>query len=363
MFEIVFLIAVSIYFLQSVIFLIGSIRKFKRISEAELPTVSIIVAARNEEDNIVRCLKSLDQVIYPNGRIEIMLINDNSTDKTLELIEKFILNKPRFKCLTTKKIIGNLKGKTNALANGLEIATGEIILTTDADCAVSPTWAKAIASYYQKDVAMVCGYTSQKVYNSFSGMQSLDFMYLLTVAAGTMNLNMPLSCIGNNMSYRKSVYDEVGGYENIPFSVTEDFKLLKTFFNLKKYKIIFPLEPEAHVVSKPCENLKSVFWQKKRWGVGGLDSGIIGFLVMASGFVAHICILLLAFFFTASAVYITVFKLATDFLFLYPILKQFNLTPTLKHFFAFELFFIIYVVLLPFVVLPNRKVLWKGRNY
>ena len=265
MFEIIFLIIAGLYFIQSFIFLAGATKRFKKLSEDKLPAVSIVVAARNEENNILSCMESLDRLIYPEGKLEVILINDNSTDSTLEKIEKFIEGKPRFKCITTKKIIGNLKGKTNALANGLELAKGEIILTTDADCNVSPIWAKSIASYYQKDVAMVCGYTSQESYNAFSGMQSLDFLYLLTVAGGAMNFNVPLSCIGNNMSYRKSVYDEIGGYEKIPFSVTEDFKLLKTIFNLKKYKIIYPLESEAHVISKPCENLNQLYWQRSRW--------------------------------------------------------------------------------------------------
>jgi cellulose synthase/poly-beta-1,6-N-acetylglucosamine synthase-like glycosyltransferase len=245
----------------------------------------------------------------------------------------------------------------------LELVKGEIILTTDADCIVSPTWAKALASYYQKDVAMVCGYTSQESYNSFSGMQSLDFIYLLTVAGGAMNYNLPLSCIGNNMSYRKMVYNEIGGYESIPFSVTEDFKLLRTIYNLKKYKIIYPLDDEAHVISKPCEDFKELFWQRKRWGVGGLDSDLAGFFVMSIGFVANICIVLLPFLYSISALYLTVFKLAIDFFFLYPALKKLNITKQLKYFLAFEIYFLVYVILLPFIVLPSKKVIWKGRQY
>ncbi len=363
MFELIFLVSVSIYFLQSAWFLIGAFKNYKKLNDSELPSISIIVAARNEEKNILRCMKSLDALIYDEDKIEIILVNDNSTDSTAEIMNSFVKDRAKFRCIDTNKVIGNLKGKTNALANALEIATGEIILTTDADCAVSPTWAKALASYYKDDVGMVCGYTSQEANDNFSGMQMLDFMYLLTVAAGTMNFNVPLSCIGNNMSYRKSAYKEIGGYENLPFSVTEDFNLLMAIHNLKKYKVIYPLDEKGLVISEPCENMKALYWQKKRWGVGGLESDFIGFAVMASGFVAHACILLLPFFFSSSALYITVFKLMTDVLFLYPILKKFKLTEKLKYFFAFEIYFILYVVLLPFFVLPNKKVIWKGREF
>ncbi|MGE5430670.1 MAG: glycosyltransferase [Syntrophomonadaceae bacterium] len=363
MFEIIFLIAAGLYFLQSFVLLIGAGKKYKKIPSEELPTVSVIVAARNEEDNIGRCLESLNNLQYPEGKLEILIVDDNSTDSTRPIIENFISDKPKFKCICTTHKVDHLKGKTNALANALEIAAGEVIMTTDADCQVPPGWVRSIASYYDKDVAMVCGYTTQEASDQFSGMQMLDFMYLLTVAAGSMNLNFPLSCIGNNMSYRKSAYKEIGGYEALRFSVTEDFNLLKAMFRMGKYKIIYPLEPEALVESKPCSDMKSLYWQKKRWGVGGLDSDMRGFIVMASGFLASLCTALTPFFFSSTALYLAVFKISTDYFMLFPILKRFNLAGKLKYFASFEIYFIIYVLLLPLIVIINRKVVWKGRNY
>ncbi len=229
MFEIIFLIALSGYFIQSVIFIIGIKKKFPKIKEEDFPKASVIVAARNEEENIVRCLESLDKLIYPENKLEIIIVDDNSTDKTGELIDNFISGKTRFKKIVTKKEIGRLKGKTNALANAIEISTGDIIITTDADCSVHPKWAYTTASFYKEDVAIVNGFTSQISNNNFSGMQSIDFIYLLIIAAGTVNLGKPISCIGNNMSYRKNAYLEVGGYENLPFSVTEDSNLFWQF--------------------------------------------------------------------------------------------------------------------------------------
>lgn len=363
MFELIFLIVVSLYFLQSFILLAGANKKFNKCKDNQLKSISVIVAARNEENNIIACMESLNNLVYPEGKIEIIIVNDNSEDATGSFISSYVADKPKFKCLNTGKQIAHLKGKTNALANALEIATGEIILTTDADCVVSPLWAKTLASYYDDDVAMVFGYTTQEAEDNFSGMQMLDFIYLLTVAGGAMNFNVPLSCIGNNMSYRKSVYREVGGYENIPFSITEDFKLLKTVFNLKKYKVIYPLDKDALVTSKPCDTIKAVYWQKKRWGVGGLDSDLPGYLVMATGFLANLGVLIFPFFFTPSALYIAIFKLALDFFFFYPVLNKLGLSGKLKYFIAFQIYYIIYVLGLPVAVLMNKKVIWKGRKY
>ena len=93
---------------------------------------------------------------------------------------------------------------------------------------------KQYAPIIRDDVGIVNGFTTQTAYNAFSGMQAIDFVYLLIVAAGTINLGYPISCIGNNMSYRKKAYLETGGYEKLPFSVTEDFNLLMAIARLGK---------------------------------------------------------------------------------------------------------------------------------
>jgi len=363
MFEIIFLVFLSIYFIQTIVFLIGTKKKFPQLNESDLPTISVIVAARNEEENIVRCMKSLEGLIYPENKIEIILVDDRSTDKTGSLISDFIKGKDKFKKVVTEERQGKLIGKTNALASAIKSAKGEIILTTDADCAVNPLWAKTIASYYLPDVGLANGFTSQEYFNNFSGMQNLDFIYLLTVAAGTINYNMPLSCIGNNMSYRKSAYNEVGGYESLPFSVTEDFNLLFAIHKLKKYKVIYPFDSEGHVISKPCQSWKELLRQKKRWGVGGMKSPLRGYFVMASGFITHIAIILSPFFFSPVTAGLITFKLIIDFMFLYVILKDLKIADSLKYFLAFEIYFIFYVVLLPVIVLPSQKVKWKDRTF
>lgn len=363
LFEIVFLTGLSLYFIQLVIFTIGAGKKYPKIPEDKYPLATVIVAARNEENNILDCLQSLNNLVYPSNKLEIIIVNDHSTDSTGKIIESFIKDKPKFKCIIPNESIGSLKGKTNALANAIKISKGEIILTTDADCIVSPEWVVTHASYYNKDIGFVGGFTTQQDQNSFSGMQAIDFVYLLTVAAGSINLGKPLSCIGNNMSYRKSVYKEVGGYEGLHFSVTEDFNLLMAIHDLKKYKIIYPLDVGALVTSKACPDWKTLYWQKKRWGVGGMESDLIGYSVMVWGYIVHAAMLLLPFFFSMTGLYLSIFKICADYFFVKPVFNKLNLRMKFSHFISFEIYFIIYVLVLPFIVLPNRKVRWKGRTF
>jgi cellulose synthase/poly-beta-1,6-N-acetylglucosamine synthase-like glycosyltransferase len=363
MFELIFAIVIGLYFIQSLIFIIGIQKTFPKIDTNKLPSASVIVACRNEENYILRCLSALNELEYPEGKLEIIIVDDNSTDRTGVIIDEFIADKPLFRKIITKKEIGKLKGKTNALANAVEIANGEIILTTDADCAVSKNWAKTIVSYYQKDVAVVNGFTSQETKDYFTGMQNLDFLYLLTVSSGTINLKKPLSCMGNNMSYRKSVYTEVGGYESIPFSVTEDFNLLMAIHELKKYKIIYPFDNEGMVVSKPCKSIVELYNQKKRWAVGGLKAPLVGFVVVGTGFLTHTMILLSPFFFSSSAFILIFFKLLIDFQLLYFVTKKLRNEKSMKYFFQFQLYYLLYVIMLPISVLLSQKVVWKGREY
>ncbi len=363
MFEIILLVSVIVYTIQVVVFIIGANKKFDKLNNIDLPTASVIVAARNEEKNILECIISLDKLEYPDGKLEIIIVDDNSTDNTGIIIKEFIKDKNRFRYLKTSENIGSLRGKTNAISYGINNSIGEIILTTDADCIVKPTWAKSIASYYTEDVGIVCGYTTQKDENSFQGMQAADFIYLLTVAAGGMNLGKPLSAIGNNMSYRRSAYYEVGGYSGIPFSVTEDFKLLMSIYSLKKYKLIYPLEKETLVVSNPCEDIKSLFWQKKRWGVGGLDSDFVGYAVMASGFISHLFFFLAPFLGSVNVLVMLIYKITLDYTFIKPVYNKLTIKLKFIHFITFQIYFIIYVLLLPVFLLFGKKVVWKGRTY
>lgn len=364
MLEIIFLILVSGYFFISTALVIGAKKKFPQIKEGDLPTVSVVVAVRNEENNILSCLESLNNLIYPDDKLEIIIVDDASTDKTETIINDFMKDEPRFKI---KKLAeeesGKLKGKVRAMAEGIKISSREIILTTDADCVVNPLWAKTIASYYQNNVGLVNGFTSQFVNSQFSGMQAIDFIYLLFVAAGAINLNKPVSCIGNNMSFRKKAYEETGGFENLPFSVTEDFLLLNSIHKLSKYKLIYPLDINSLVIGNPCGSIKELFNQKKRWAVGGLETPPAGILLMLWASLTNLFILLTPFFFSAVWLYLAFFKIAIDFFVLLPVNQKLGLQKNLKYFPVFQIYYVIYVLVLPFVILFSKKVKWKDRVY
>ncbi|MBI2417715.1 MAG: glycosyltransferase [Ignavibacteriales bacterium] len=363
MFEIVFTVAIAFYFIQTVVFLAAVRKKFPQRNEDSLPSVTVIVAARNEEQTILRCLEALNNLEYPEEMLEIILVDDSSTDRTAEIIDAFIAGKSAFKRISSPKAGSHLIGKTNAIVNAQKIAKGEIILTTDADCAVPPTWVKTLASYYTGNVAMVNGFTYQNYDRTFEGMQSLDFIFLLMVGAGTINLKIPVSCIGNNLSYTKKVYNEIGGYENMPFSITEDSQLLLAISKLKKYRIIFPLDKEALVASMACPDIKSLYLQKKRWSIGAFSVPWYSYIIMGSCWLTHACMVAAPFIFTPLLGVLIFLKVLVDFLALFLMTGTLGIKNILRFFPAFQLYYLSYVVFLPFILAFNRKVTWKGRKF
>lgn len=367
MFDLLLIASAILYTVEIIVFLLALNRREKKSSvpEKELPRVSVVVAARNEEENIERCIKSILALDYPKDKLEIIIADDGSTDRTSEIVLKFQETNPNLKLLQIESQINNLKGKANALAQAIDKTSGEFIFMTDADCAVPETWIKGMLRYFDEKTGVASGITIIEPGKIFYGMQSLDWAFLLGVAASVGKLFKPVACIGNNMAFRKQAYVECGGYQNLKFSITEDFALFKAIIKNGKWKYSYPVDIETLVISKPVKTWKELYHQKKRWGTGGLDTGPLGIAVMSGGYLFHLFLLLSPFFLkgVANLLFVIVLKLLVDGAFLFKILKKIKKIPLLKYLPFFELYYIIYVVALPFAVFFGGKTVWKNRKY
>ena len=107
---------------------------------SNLATISILLAVRNESENIIACLQSLEILEYPKTQLEILIGNDNSEDDTEQLIQDFIANKPYFKLFTITQNLNNLQGKANVLAQLANKAEGKWLFFTDADMKLPKKW-------------------------------------------------------------------------------------------------------------------------------------------------------------------------------------------------------------------------------
>lgn len=335
-------------------------------TSSELPPVTVIVAGRNEAANIVRCIDSLSAIKYPPDRLEIILVNDRSEDDTLRLMTEATAGKPQFKVINSREITHpNLKGKPNAVDTAIGIASGKIIMCTDADCTVQESWALDTVKYFKPGVAMVCGYTLIRSGGSlFAKMQSLDWLYLLTLASASCGLHRIMSCIGNNLSFTKEDYYSVGGYSEIGFSVTEDLALMRKMSKLKGRDIVYPVNANCVVTTEPCADAGELSSQKRRWFRGGTGINSLGY-VTGVALYAGSFFLLFGFIFAGFKLwlaYFVIIMLTQLYLMTRPALK-FREAKQLVYTPLFAVYFAAYGLLLPLSFIFGNSIRWKGRKF
>ncbi len=361
------IILCSIYVIIQVLYLILLIRYKKQVFKPldVYPRISILVAARNEADNIMRCLESLNKLEYDEGQIEIIIGNDMSKDYTQMLTENFIRNKAKFKLINLTGIeYPQTKGKARVLAALAAESTGEYLLVTDADIAVGPLWAKALVSQMVHNKCSIAGGTTNiKGDSLFSKFQHVDWLYFMGIINTFASINKPLTVVGNNMAFSRQAYLETGGYEKIPFSITEDYALFKVMTK-NGHKISQGMNAETMVYSQPIATLKGVLKQRKRWLVGGLDLPLY-YRAMLFVFGAwYIALPVLLFFDWHVALYFLIVK---DFIQLFQILYiNKHLKLKIEHPIAVMIYDVYLFLLIPLTIfyflLPGGTT-WKGRKY
>ncbi len=227
-------------------------------------TVSVVIPARNEQDSLPVCLESLLQ--NTDSSIEFIIVNDRSSDATQSVIDLYSKKDSRVKSVhLINERQGNLRGKPGALDAGIKAAKGEIIIMSDADCTFPKEWIQTIKNAYSNpEIGMMAGFTSIKATTAFHHLQDMEWLMNHTLASSAMSLGHPLGCFGNNLSIRKSVYEAVGGYAGIKFSVTEDLQLL-TGVSKAGYGILYPCHHSNAVITEPCPDWKSFVSQQHRW--------------------------------------------------------------------------------------------------
>jgi cellulose synthase/poly-beta-1,6-N-acetylglucosamine synthase-like glycosyltransferase len=368
-FNISILFLLFVYFLRTIFFKIGFQKQIKTItignSDNELPFVSIIVPARNEEKNIQNSIVSILNSTYPKDRYEIIAINDRSDDKTKSILEELSKKNLNLRIINVNKEnrINNLRGKPGALQQGYNVAKGDLILMTDADCIVNQSWIETVVNNFSpKKVGMVASFTLIDGHNFFDKIQAIEWIFLHTMASGALALGHPLGCYGNNLSVKKDDYFKVGGYRNIRFSVTEDLALEQAFFR-EGIGIKYLCSFESSVTTLPTQTLKEYLKQRKRWAIGGRALGWRAFLFVLSSLAIWIAILISALNLNFSSFYIVIiFKILCDFALIAKPLKILKRESLYIYLVPAILIFILMELIVPFLII-DKRVSWKGQTF
>ena len=233
-------------------------------SQVSAEKASIIIAARNEETHIGPCLESLLAQDFPREQMEIIVVDDQSTDGTAALVRSYADRGIRLISLGKEDAFG----KKAAIARGIAAATHGIIITTDADCSYSNKWINTLLSYREKMDAVFVAAPVQfrKEISLLDRFQSLDFMALQGITAAGVSGKYLNMCNGANLLYTKEAFLQVRGFEGIDHIASGDDMLL-----MEKIDKAFPggvaycFSEDAIVVTEPANSWAAFIQQRIRW--------------------------------------------------------------------------------------------------
>lgn len=227
-----------------------------------LPHVSVIVPFRNEESTLELLLISLTHLVYPKDKVEFILVNDHSTDNSVKIIQLFMEEN---KNLNIQLIQATQEGKKNALLEGKNIVTSDIILQTDADCQVPKLWIKRMVQpFINPEVKMVAGPVNIAFVDSlFKQMQQIEFASLIASSIGLSRINMHLMCNGANLAYRKSVMEQHMLNTELPSG--DDVFLMQNLAAQDINAIVYLSGKAVAVETKPQATVSAFIQQRTRW--------------------------------------------------------------------------------------------------
>lgn len=340
-----------------------------------LPRVAVLIAVRNEEAYLTDCLISLAAQNYPKTHYDVFILDDGSTDRSPSIARAFCKQETNFHYRPVTVEAPGLFGKMNALAQGLKEIRHEIIMITDADCVVPSGWISGNVAYFSENVGMVGHLTVLYPHGSlrpsraergfFTKIQALDWLFLQTLAAKNSHIGKPITILGNNFSFRRTAYEQVGGFEALGFSVTEDFALMEAIRKQTHWKVIHTLDPQTAIYSHPVPTLKAFVQQRFRWIRGGRKARPWGIFIMSLAVLTHFSFLLaIAGGYQTPALWgLLGGVVLSDFLMLYPTAKKVGLRSLLTFFPFFEIFYWIYSLFFALLYFLPIKVRWKGRTF
>jgi len=233
--------------------------------------ISIIIPFRNESVAILDNLESLIQQNYPIDKFEVIYVNDHSTDDTLVKLNNAINAKNIFVYSVDESALIKAH-KKRAIELGIKKAKGDIIFFTDADTVCNPEWIKSMISCFDDITAFVAGpvqFSNSKTF--FEKIQQLEFAGLILSSAGLIGANKPMICSSANLGFRKNVFIEVGGYDNLMnLSSGDDELLMQKIAHDTEYKIRFCFDKAALVSTTANKSFAEFAQQRKRWASKGL---------------------------------------------------------------------------------------------
>ncbi len=244
-------------------------------NNAYRPFVSVVISAHNEAKNLPDCLRLLAEQDYPAERVEFIIVNDRSSDATASIIREQAEHDRRFKSISISGRLNGFAPKKRAIDTAIRRARGDIILLTDADGRPGPQWISGMVRYFTPDTDMVIGYAPYKVkpaHHFVKKLLALEYRSHAAVACATAGLGFPVTCVGTNMAYRKSLYLEIDGFGPYKGHLSGDDDLFLTHVRESGHNgIQYATDERTHVYNNPPRLWRRFMHQRIRYASKGFD--------------------------------------------------------------------------------------------
>ena len=331
--------------------------------------VTVMIAARNEEEKIAATIEDTLAQDYPKNLTEIIIVDDHSTDRTAEIIRSYAPQGVKLLQLNEDNPLNSYKKK--AIAEAIRVSTGDLMVATDADCRMGPLWLSSIVNFFETErpvmISSPVAYFQEK--SLFERLQTLEFSYLVAIGASFIGNNRASTCNGANFAYRKDVFYEVGGFKGIDeLASGDDELLLQKVAERYKGQIGFLKLPEAVVYTHGKANLKEFLSQRRRWASKSTKYKDKKVVALAVGiWLFNISLLINALLGFYNIYFFKLFliqffcKITFEALFLLPVTRFFKRPGLLWLIFLLSPIHIIYMVYIGSKG-NNRKYVWKGRT-
>jgi len=266
--SIISLLLTGLYLLV-IVYLIKGWAALKRpkVDGASLTTkVTILIAARDEEERIRYTIEDIIAQDYPKHLTEVIIVDDHSTDSTANIIRSYADQGIKLMQLQADTALNSYKKK--AISEAIARSTGDLMVATDADCRMGTSWLTSVVSYYEthNPVMISSPVTYFEERSLFERLQTLEFSFLIGIGAAFIGNGRASTCNGANLAYRKDVFYEVGGFKGIDDLASGDDELL-----LQKVAVSYPnrigflKNREAVVYTHAKHTLQEFLQQRRRW--------------------------------------------------------------------------------------------------
>lgn len=330
-------------------------------------TVSVIVAFRNEQKHFPGLIKNLYLQDYPQDQIEIIFINDHSSDLSLKMIQEH----DKQHLVQVLELSKNQQGKKQAIAKGIAHAKGDLILLTDADCSFSASWIRSMVDAWKTtNSKLILGpvrYSSPK--NIAQHLFNLDFMSLTGAGAALANAGQPIMGNAANLLVQRECFPKTGDALMPSESSGDDVFLIHHLKKQGASSISFLKDPGCIVDTESPMNIKEFIQQRIRWASKSKNyRDTQSILVAAVIFLFNSYLLIMPFFilFQGKSFLWLVLLLGTksllDFFFLYPIARFYGHQKSLLWLIPANLLYPFYIVFTAFRAWWGRFS-WKDRQY